>query len=94
MQEYNETYKEKIHNDEKQYRELNKDKICEYGKEHYNLHREEIINKAKIYQELNKEAIKEKADKQCICICGGKYVHQKKNRHINSKSIYYILLRL
>ena len=66
---------------QKEWREINKDKICENNKEYYEKNKEKMNKYNKEYYEKNKDKINEKI----YCECGGKYVYRNKAEHFKTK---------
>jgi hypothetical protein len=64
----------------KQYYDLNKEKISEQKKQYRGLNKENILEKGKRYRDLNKQKINAK----CSCECGGKYTYVNKIPHFNT----------
>jgi len=77
MKEYHEENKDKILKQRKEYYNDNKDKIKEYREKN----KDKILKQKKEYREENKDKIHKKYD----CPCGGKYTHQSKSIHLNTK---------
>ena len=86
--EYYKDNKDKI----KEYQNNNKDRIKEYQKEYHNNNKEKIDKNNKEYYNNNKEKFREyynnnkdKIQEKHKCECGGKYTHQHKSVHFNTK---------
>ena len=57
----------------------------EYQKEYNTANQEYIYDRNKTYRINHKEELKEKKGLKCNCQCGGKYVHNHKFRHLQTK---------
>lgn len=85
VKEYNEQNKEKISQRQKEYWNGNKDKLKEYQKEYREANKEMISQRKKEYQEQNKETLKARNAVKYACECGGHYIHNHKQRHLQTK---------
>lgn len=71
---------------QKEYYNVNKEKILENAKEYYNDNKKQIKNTSKKYYEANKEQVKEKRKEKVICDnCGAETTKNHLKRHQKSK---------
>jgi hypothetical protein len=86
QKEYNEINKEKIAERKKKYNEINKEKIAETKKKYKEQNKEYLKEKNKEYREKNKEYLKEKITCECGCLI------RKSNLSIHQKTPKHIKL--
>jgi hypothetical protein len=85
QREYYQINKEKIIKYHKEYCENNKEKIAENNKQYQQNNKEILSNYKKEYRFNNKDKIKEFRNKVEICVCGKTYTHDNFKRHTKSK---------
>jgi len=89
--EYRQDNKEVICEKAKEYHRANKEQILEKGKEYREANKEKIIERKKKYHQANKEVISEKRKVKFTCECGTESTKNHKLRHERSiKHIEYI----
>ena len=83
--QYREDNKEKLCNINKEWRELNKEKIIQKNKLYYECNKEQILEKDKIYKIKTRDRVKEWERQQYECQCGSSFRLYEKSRHNQSK---------
>jgi hypothetical protein len=81
MSKYREDNRDKINEKQREYIEENRDEINEKNREYYQDNKDEIKERRRQRYQENKDKLNEKFD----CVCGGKYTHNNKSRHLKSK---------
>lgn len=82
---YRQLNKEKIKVQRKEYREANKVSIAAHKKKYYEDNKIMFAEKSKLYYEKNIDKIKSINQSVHICECGCSYTHNHKLRHLKSK---------
>ena len=84
---------------DKEYKQINKEKIIEYNKEYYQINKEKIKKQVAEYQEchqaiLDKQKIKERRSNKINCECGSIFLKYDKTRHEKTKKHCQFLLKM